>query len=120
MLMVFLISLSLFPNVACLIWLLSPWGRSLERRALLLVGSILPLLGGLLAFPFFADPDGRALALTPVALAYALLVILLGWNLADRGSKAQYVFLLCLGLGTTILLFHVLGWTASCAFGICV
>ena len=118
--MVFLVSLAFIPNVGCLIWVLSPWGRTLERRALLLVGALLPLLGGLLAFPFFADPDGRPLALTPIALAYALLIILLGWNLAKPVPRAQHVFFVCLGLGTTVLLVHVLGWTSSCAFGICV
>jgi hypothetical protein len=118
--MVFLISLAFIPNLGCLIWLVTPSGRSIERRELHLVGTILPLLGGLLAFPYFADPDGRPLALTPVALAYALLGILLLWNLANSVSKAQHGFLACLGLGTTILLFHILGWTSSCAFGICV
>lgn len=117
---VFLISLAFVPNVVCLIWLFSPKGKSLERRALLLVGTLLPILGGLLALPYFANPDGRPLALTPVALAYALLVILLLWNLTNPVSKAQHVFFVCLGLGTTMLLLLVQGWTSSCAFGVCV
>jgi hypothetical protein len=116
----FLIFVAFAPNIACVIWLLSPWKRGLERQVLLWTGSLLPMLGGLIALPHFADPDGRSIALTPIALAGALLIILLFLNLANRASKAQHLFLGILALGTTFQLFLVLGWTASCAFGICV
>lgn len=115
----FLIVVAFAPNIACIVWLSSPWRRDLERRVLLWTGALLPILGGLIALPYLADPDGRFLALTPIALAGALLVILFTWTLANRGPKAQQSFLVCLALGITLQTFLVLEWTASCAFGIC-